>query len=63
MWKVNHESKDCALLQQRVMPEVEFDSGKDADKDMSGEEGVVDGTQTTTENNERFNDDGMEAAL
>ncbi len=45
------------------MPELEFDSGKDADKDMSGEEDVVDETQTTTENDKRFNDDEMEAAL
>ena len=61
--KFNHESKDCTLLQRRVMPELEFDCGKDADKDMSGEEDVVDETQTTTENDERFNDNGMEAAL
>ena len=61
--KFSHESKDCALLQRRVMPELEFDSGKDADKNMSGEEDMVDETQTTTENDERFNDDGMEAVL
>ncbi len=61
--KFNHELKDCALLQHRVMPELELDSGKDPDKDMSGEEDVVDETQTTTENDERFNDNGMEAAL
>jgi len=46
------------------MPELELDSGKDADKNMSGEEDIVDETQTTTtENDERFNDDGMEAVL
>ena len=61
--KFNHESKDCTLLQRRVMPELEVDCGKDVDKDMSGEEDVVDETQTTTENDERFNNDGMEAAL
>ncbi len=61
--KFNHELKDCTLLQCRVMPELEVDSGKDAEKDMSGEEEVVDETQTTTEDDERFNEDGMEAAL
>ncbi len=35
--RFNHESKDCTLLQHRVMPELEVDSGKDAEKDMSGE--------------------------
>ncbi len=44
------------------MPELEIDCGKDADKDMSGEEDVVNKTQTTTENDKRFNEDGMEAA-
>ena len=33
------------------MPELELDSGKDADKNMSGEEDIV------------VNDDGMEEAL
>jgi hypothetical protein len=61
--KFNHESKDCTLLQRRVMPELEVDCGKDAEKDMSGEEEVVDVTQTSTEDDERFNEDGMEGAL
>jgi hypothetical protein len=30
---------------------------------MSGEKDMVDKTQTTTENDKRFNDSGMEAAL
>ena len=45
------------------MPELEVDCGKDAEKDMSGEEEVVDVTQTSTEDDERFNEDGMEGAL
>ena len=58
-----YPSKDCTLLQRRVMPELEVDCDKDAEKDMSGEEEVVDLTQTTTKNDERKNEDGMEAAL
>jgi hypothetical protein len=60
---LNQESKDCTLLQRMVLPKLEVDCGKDTEKDMSGEEEVVHVTQTTTEDDERFNEDGMEAAL
>ena len=45
--KFNHESKDCTLLQRRVMPEVEVDCGKHAENDILGDEEVVDKIQTT----------------
>ena len=61
--KFNHESKDCTLLQCRVMPEVEVDSGKDAENDILGDDNKVDEIQTTTVDEDRFNEDGMEAAL
>ena len=62
--KFNHESKDCTLLQRKVMPEVEVDGGKDTEKDINGDEEVIDEIETATVDEDRINnEDGMEAAL
>jgi hypothetical protein len=64
--KFNHESKDCALLQRRVMPEVEVvevDCGEDTEKDINGDEDVDEIETATVDESRLNNEDGMEAAL
>ncbi len=69
--KFNHATKDCFILQHRVMPEVEVDCGATAEMepvlrestDMSGEEEMANESMNKITMEERRNEDGMEVAV
>ena len=70
--KFNHGTKNCIILQCRVMPEVEVDCGETSEMEpnlkkstevLSGEEEMDKNTTNQSVTEERYHEDGMQAVL